>query len=101
MPVIRRAAHPYMDEQGFWVDLDVSYGGGFQMAIETKVNLMKLKQSSPTLAANADRYFLHIYGKAFLWWQTNIIPFPTEHYNKKNNSCFFCTMSFNKNVVYW
>ncbi|KAK7113322.1 testis-expressed protein 2-like [Littorina saxatilis] len=43
MPVIRRAANPYLDERGFWVELDVSYGGGFQMTIETKMNLMKLK----------------------------------------------------------
>ena len=47
MPVIRRAANPYLDERGFWVELDVSYGGGFQMTIETKMNLMKLKSNSP------------------------------------------------------
>ncbi|XP_076458729.1 testis-expressed protein 2-like [Babylonia areolata] len=47
MPVVRRAANPYLDERGFWVELDVSYGGGFQMTIETKMNLMKLKRSNP------------------------------------------------------
>ncbi|XP_076451047.1 testis-expressed protein 2-like [Babylonia areolata] len=47
MPVIRRAANPYLDEQGFWVELDVSYSGGFKMTIETKVNLMKLKRNNP------------------------------------------------------
>ncbi|KAL8565093.1 hypothetical protein ACOMHN_005296 [Nucella lapillus] len=47
MPVVRRAANPYLDERGFWVELDVSYGGGFQMTIETKMNLMKLKRNNP------------------------------------------------------
>lgn len=45
MPVVRRASNPYLDEKGFWVDLDISYGGGFQMTIETKMNLMKLKRT--------------------------------------------------------
>jgi hypothetical protein len=39
MPVIRRAGKPYLDNQGFWVDLDVNYGGGFKMTIETKINV--------------------------------------------------------------
>ncbi|KAL8579390.1 hypothetical protein ACOMHN_026755 [Nucella lapillus] len=46
MPVIQRAANPYLDEQGFWVELDVSYSGGFKMTIETKVNLMRLKRTT-------------------------------------------------------
>ena len=46
MPVIRRASAPYLDNQGFWTDLDVNYGGGFKMTILTKVNLMKLKKAS-------------------------------------------------------
>ncbi|KAK3586700.1 hypothetical protein CHS0354_039172 [Potamilus streckersoni] len=44
VPVIRRANKPYLDETGFWVDLDVTYSGKFKMTIETKINLMKLKR---------------------------------------------------------
>ena len=46
IPAIRNAGKPYIDERGFWVDLDVTYSGGFTMTIETKMNLMKLKKSS-------------------------------------------------------
>ncbi|RUS89809.1 hypothetical protein EGW08_002421 [Elysia chlorotica] len=46
MPAIRNAGKPYIDERGFWVDLDLTYSGGFTMTIETKMNLMKLKKPS-------------------------------------------------------
>ena len=46
IPAIRNAGKPYIDERGFWVDLDVTYSGGFTMTIETKMNLMKLKKPS-------------------------------------------------------
>lgn len=46
VPVIRRANRPYLDENGFWIDLDVTYSGKFKMTIETKVNLLKLKSTS-------------------------------------------------------
>ena len=45
MPFIRRISQPYIDDQGLWVDVDVAYNGGFQMSLETKVNLMKLKKT--------------------------------------------------------
>lgn len=45
IPIIRRVAQPYLDDRGLWVDVDVAYGGGFTMSLETKVNLMKLKRS--------------------------------------------------------
>ncbi|XP_069123225.1 testis-expressed protein 2-like [Argopecten irradians] len=45
VPNLRRGARPYFDEQGFWVDVDINYEGGFQMTIETKVNLMRLKKT--------------------------------------------------------
>ncbi|CAG5129894.1 unnamed protein product [Candidula unifasciata] len=48
VPGIRHASRPYIDDRGFWVNLDLTYAGGFQMTIETKVNLMKLKKSSST-----------------------------------------------------
>ncbi|KAK3091537.1 hypothetical protein FSP39_020588 [Pinctada imbricata] len=43
MPVLRKASRPYFDEDGLWVNLALNYGGGFKMTIETKVNLMKLR----------------------------------------------------------
>jgi hypothetical protein len=46
MPVIRKAYKPYLDERGLWIDVDIAYGGGFRMTLETKVNLMKLKKTS-------------------------------------------------------
>lgn len=36
-----------MDDRGLWVDMDVSYGGGFCITMETKCNLMKLKSEIP------------------------------------------------------
>ena len=53
MPVVRRAANPFLDERGFWVELDISYGGGFQMTIETKMNLMRLKRTTDAMANTA------------------------------------------------
>ena len=44
VPVIRRVSSPYLDDRGLWVDADINYDGGFQMSLETKVNLMKLKK---------------------------------------------------------
>ena len=43
MPVIREASRPYFDENGFWIDLALNYGGGLKLTIETKANLMRLK----------------------------------------------------------
>ena len=46
MPVLRRCSRPYLDDRGFWLDIDFAYRGGFTMILETKVNLMKLKKPS-------------------------------------------------------
>ncbi len=46
MPVIRRAAAPYIDNRGLWIDLDIVYSGGCRMTLETKCNLMKLKKAA-------------------------------------------------------
>lgn len=43
MFVIRKVFRFYFDENGFWIDLVVNYGGGARMIIEIKVNLMKFK----------------------------------------------------------
>lgn len=44
IPIIHRASLPVLDERGLWIDLDVSYQGLFCLTLETKLNLMKLKQ---------------------------------------------------------
>ncbi|KAK4337423.1 hypothetical protein RND71_043880 [Anisodus tanguticus] len=39
------ANNPIIDEKGIWVDFDFDYQGGFSMTLETKINLMRLKES--------------------------------------------------------
>lgn len=43
-PVVRRAGKPFLDRRGLWVELEIAYCGGSSMALETKVNLMKLRR---------------------------------------------------------
>lgn len=43
MFVIWKVFRFYFDENGFWIDLVVNYGGGARMIIEIKANLMKFK----------------------------------------------------------
>ena len=52
IPVIQRASRPYLDDRGLWLDIDIAYGGGFTMSLETKVNLMKLR----TRRKNSDEF---------------------------------------------
>ena len=49
LPLVQRLSSPYVDERGFWIDADIAYGGGFYMTLETKVNLLKLKQNHPDM----------------------------------------------------
>ena len=58
VPVIRRANKPFLDETGFWIDLDLTYNGKFKMTIETKVNLLKLKttKTRPEHTDDEQRY---------------------------------------------
>ncbi|KAF6779972.1 hypothetical protein AHF37_00473 [Paragonimus kellicotti] len=44
LPVIRRIGHPFLDSQGLWIELDIAYAGGFSVALETNVNLLRYKQ---------------------------------------------------------
>ncbi|KAF8570490.1 hypothetical protein P879_02495 [Paragonimus westermani] len=44
LPVIRRIGHPFLDAQGLWIELDIAYAGGFSVALETNVNLLRYKQ---------------------------------------------------------
>ncbi|XP_044252894.1 testis-expressed protein 2 isoform X2 [Tribolium madens] len=43
-PVIHKATKPNLDERGLWIDLDVTYEGLVVLILQTKLNLMKLKQ---------------------------------------------------------
>ncbi|CAH0564014.1 unnamed protein product [Brassicogethes aeneus] len=42
-PIIHKAAKPILDERGLWVDLDLTYEGSIVLTLQTKLNLMKLK----------------------------------------------------------
>ena len=57
------ANQPLIDERGIWIDFDLDYQGCFSMTLETKLDLMKLKETkaperelkpmkSPTLAGS-------------------------------------------------
>ncbi|XP_054160251.1 testis-expressed protein 2-like [Oppia nitens] len=37
---------PIVDSKGLWIDFDITYSGGFTMTLETKLNLMKLKEQA-------------------------------------------------------
>ncbi|RZC34748.1 testis-expressed sequence 2 protein, partial [Asbolus verrucosus] len=43
-PLIHKATRPMIDERGLWIDLDVTYEGLVILILQTKLNLMKLKQ---------------------------------------------------------
>ncbi|XP_076121345.1 testis-expressed protein 2 [Alosa pseudoharengus] len=42
IPKILKASRPYVDHQGLWFDLEISYHGSFLMTLETKMNLSRL-----------------------------------------------------------
>ncbi|CAD5212419.1 unnamed protein product [Bursaphelenchus okinawaensis] len=44
IPRIDRIYKPYVDEWGVWVDFDIDYKGCIKLALETRVNLMRIKQ---------------------------------------------------------
>lgn len=43
-PLINHIYEPRIDEKGLWIFMDIVYEGVTSMAIETKLNLMKLKE---------------------------------------------------------
>ncbi|XP_069685318.1 testis-expressed protein 2 isoform X2 [Periplaneta americana] len=51
LPMAHRASHPVVDERGLWVDLDITYEGTICFTLETKLNLMKLKEMGSETAA--------------------------------------------------
>lgn len=49
-PFILRTEKPVVDDRGLWVDMDISYEGSVVLTLQTKLNLMKLK--NPHLNGN-------------------------------------------------
>lgn len=43
-PIIHKASKPVLDQRGLWIDLDITYDGTIVLNLQTKLNLMKLKQ---------------------------------------------------------
>ncbi|XP_063824841.1 testis-expressed protein 2 isoform X2 [Ostrinia nubilalis] len=48
-PLVERVAAPAWDERGVWLDADLRYDGGAYIALQTQLNLMKLKEKNVTL----------------------------------------------------
>ncbi|NXD62166.1 TEX2 protein, partial [Eolophus roseicapillus] len=46
IPSVLSASSPTMNDQGLWVDMEVTYSGSLQMTLETKMNLCKLGKES-------------------------------------------------------
>ncbi|CAH2017094.1 unnamed protein product [Acanthoscelides obtectus] len=46
-PIILKAGKPVLDERGVWIDLDVDYEGDVLLTLQTKLNLMRLKNPQP------------------------------------------------------
>ncbi|KAJ8950583.1 hypothetical protein NQ314_007807, partial [Rhamnusium bicolor] len=42
-PFIHRTGKPVLDERGLWIDLDITYEGMIVLTLQTKLNLMRLK----------------------------------------------------------
>nr|CAH7739256.1 unnamed protein product [Callosobruchus chinensis] len=42
-PMICKAGKPVLDDRGVWIDLDISYEGSVLLTLQTKLNLMRLK----------------------------------------------------------
>lgn len=47
-PIIHNSSKPIVDERGLWIDLDITYEGLVVLILQTKLNLMKLKQPHAT-----------------------------------------------------
>ncbi|XP_074039959.1 testis-expressed protein 2 isoform X2 [Leptinotarsa decemlineata] len=42
-PLIKKIGEPLMDDRGMWIDLNVTYEGMIVLTLQTKINLMRLK----------------------------------------------------------
>ncbi|CAH1135926.1 unnamed protein product [Ceutorhynchus assimilis] len=58
-PFIQKSEKPVMDDRGLWVDMEISYEGSIVLTLQTKLNLMKLKNPKtdrPTLEIKSAIY---------------------------------------------
>ncbi|XP_017277304.1 testis-expressed protein 2 isoform X2 [Kryptolebias marmoratus] len=55
-PKILRASKPWVDHQGLWFDLEVSYTGSFLMTLETKLNLARLGKEGEGLGEHGKEW---------------------------------------------
>ncbi|PSN49759.1 hypothetical protein C0J52_08478, partial [Blattella germanica] len=55
MPLAHRATRPKLDERGLWIDLDITYDGTACFTLETKLNLMKIKQMGETMVTTSEK----------------------------------------------
>jgi hypothetical protein len=72
VPLAHRASHPKLDERGLWVDLDITYEGTACFTLETKLNLMKVKQMGGEIASAqasvaAEKAEAMLGGKRLVW----------------------------------
>ncbi|KAF7221001.1 testis-expressed protein 2 isoform X1 [Nothobranchius furzeri] len=56
VPKILRASKPWVDHQGLWFDLEVSYAGSFLMTLETKLNLARLGKEGEGLGEHGKEW---------------------------------------------
>ena len=47
IPLFRKCGTPVIDDRGLWMDVDLTYTGSFEMTLETRLDLMKLKENAP------------------------------------------------------
>lgn len=46
IPLVHKVSKPIVDEQGLWVDFDISYSGLVVLILNTKLNLLKIKNKN-------------------------------------------------------
>ncbi|KAK6025867.1 hypothetical protein OSTOST_08219 [Ostertagia ostertagi] len=61
---------PKLNEWGIWVDLEMKYGGGIRLVLQTSVNLLKLHQGSTKVETERKMSRL-----------SSAIAYPTSHYS--------------------
>lgn len=54
VPIVQNVTRPELNSEGVWVDLNIFYEGGFKMVVDTKLNLMKLKQRPQVPSVQSD-----------------------------------------------
>ncbi|VDO21111.1 unnamed protein product [Haemonchus placei] len=64
---------PKLNEWGIWVDLEMKYGGGIRLVLQTSVNLLKLHQGSTKV--ETERKLSRL---------SNAMAYPTSHYSDED-----------------